>query len=193
MTATTALLSVRAVTRRFDDFVAVDGVSLDLMAGERRALIGPNGAGKTTLFNLISGRLKPSAGEVHYAGQRIDQLTADRVCRHGLVRTFQITSIYPKLTCLQNVQAALFSRHGHASWLLRRAADVDVAEARDCLAAVGIARLAHETGANLSYGDQKRVELAIALALRPKLLLLDEPTAGVEAKTRRELVDLIKR
>ena len=193
MTPSAPALSASHVTMRFGDFVAVDDVSLDLAAGERRALIGPNGAGKTTLFNLISGRLKPSSGEVRYFGDSIAHLTADRICRLGLVRTFQITSIYPRLTSLQNAQAALFARHGHARWLWRRAAGVDVAEAHACLAGVGIDRLANEPAANLSYGDQKRLELAIALALRPKVLLLDEPTAGVEAKTRRELVDLIKR
>ena len=193
MTGAAPALSARNVTMRFGDFVAVQDVSLDLAPGERRALIGPNGAGKTTLFNLISGRLKPSAGHVLYFGQSIEHLTADRICRLGLVRTFQITSIYPRLTALQNVQTALFSRHRHARWLWSRAAKIDVDEARTCLAAVGIEGLAHELGASLSYGDQKRVELAIALALKPKVLLLDEPTAGVEAKTRRELVDLIKR
>ena len=186
-------ISARNISRRFGDFVAVDGVSLDLAAGERRALIGPNGAGKTTLFNLISGRLAPSSGEITYFGASIAGLSADRICRLGLVRTFQITSIYPKLTCLQNVQAALFARHGHARWLLRRASRVDRDEALACLSAVGIEQLAATTGATLSYGDQKRLELAIALALAPKVLLLDEPTAGVEAQTRRDLIDLIKR
>ena len=154
MTSPAPALSASRVTMRFGDFVAVDDVSLDLIAGERRALIGPNGAGKTTLFNLISGRLEPSAGEVRYFGESIARLTADRICRLGLVRTFQITSIYPRLTGLQNVQAALFSRHGHARWLWRRAGSVDVEEAHACLAAVGIDRLADETGDNLSYGDQ---------------------------------------
>lgn len=186
-------LSARNVTMRFGDFVAVQDVSLDLIAGERRALIGPNGAGKTTLFNVISGRLKPSSGEVHYCDRHMVGMSADEICRLGLVRTFQITSIFPQLTALQNVQAALYSRHGHARWLWRRSAKVDHEEALACLVTVGIERFAGELGARLSYGDQKRLELAIALALAPKVLLLDEPTAGVEAQTRRALVELIMR
>lgn len=186
-------LSARNVTMQFGDFVAVQSVSLDLIAGERRALIGPNGAGKTTLFNVISSRLRPSRGEVHYAGRNMASMTADAICRQGLVRTFQITSIFPRLTVLQNVQAALYSRHGHARWVWQRSGKVDREEALDCLATVGIDRFADEHGANMSYGDQKRLELAIALALKPKVLLLDEPTAGVEAQTRRSLVELIMR
>jgi branched-chain amino acid transport system ATP-binding protein len=193
LTATPTMLSASDVTMRFGDFTALDGVSIGLVSGERRALIGPNGAGKTTLFNVISGRLQPSAGEVHYAGQSIAGLSADRICQLGLVRTFQITSIFPRLTCQQNVQAALFARHGHARWLLQRAQRVDAQEALSCLAIVGIESAAGERAANLSYGDQKRLELAIALALKPKVLLLDEPTAGVEAQTRRALARLIMR
>jgi branched-chain amino acid transport system ATP-binding protein len=192
MTGVPAAITVRNITMRFAEFAAVNDVSLQLEAGERRALIGPNGAGKTTLFNVISARLKPSAGEVLFYGTSIADMSADRICRLGLVRTFQITSIYPQLTCLQNVQVALFAHNGHARWLLRNSADIDAEAALGCLAAVGIERLESSLGANLSYGDQKRLELALALALEPKVLLLDEPTAGVESKTRRELVELIK-
>ena len=187
------VLAADNVTKRFGDFVAVDKVSLELTAREKRALIGPNGAGKTTLFNVLSGRLSPTSGEVRYEGQSIGKMSADRICRLGLVRTFQITSVFPRLTALQNVQAALFAHLGHARWLWKRAAGVDRDGALACLAAVGIERFAHELAATMSYGDQKRLELAIALALKPKVLLLDEPTAGVEAGTRRELVELIVR
>jgi len=193
MTVREIALSAHNVTMRFSEFVAVDDVSLDLVAGERRALIGPNGAGKTTLFNVISGRLRPSTGEVHYAGKRLAAMPAADIVRLGLVRTFQITSVFRRLTCLENVQAALFARNRHARWLFSRSARVDQDEALACLTTVGIERFAATPAASLSYGDQKRLELAIALALRPKLLLLDEPTAGVEAQTRRTLVELIMR
>ena len=189
----TAALELHALTKRFGAFAAVDGVDLRLEAGERRALIGPNGAGKTTLFNLISGRLRPDAGRVLYDGRNIAGMAAPAICRLGIARTFQITSVYTALTALQNVQTAIYARAGHSHSLLRRAAPMDRDEAMALLGSVGIAALAGVDAGLLSYGDQKRLELAIVLALRPRLLLLDEPTAGVEVQTRREIVALVKR
>jgi branched-chain amino acid transport system ATP-binding protein len=188
----TPVLELRGVSKRFGGFLAVDDVSLTLTKADRRALIGPNGAGKTTLFNLISGRLRPDAGEITYRGRPISRLSAPAICRMGVARTFQITSVYPKLTCLQNVQTSLFARHGRSYWLFRRSDEIDAEEAIDFLHHVGIAAMALRQAALLSYGDQKRLELAMVLALQPQLLLLDEPTAGVEVQTRRELVSLIR-
>ena len=187
------VLEIREASKRFAGFLAVAGVSLALPEGERRALIGPNGAGKTTLFNLVSGRLRLSAGEIYYRGQPIHTLPAHAICRLGVARTFQITSIYPRLTALQNVQVALFSRHRRSHSLFRRAARVDADEARRYLGEVGLGALTEQPGGLLSYGDQKRLELAIALSLRPSLLLLDEPTAGMEVQARHAIVALIKR
>jgi branched-chain amino acid transport system ATP-binding protein len=186
------LLDVQSVSKNFGGFIAVDGVSLALAAGERRALIGPNGAGKTTLFNMISGRLQPAGGRILYRGESIEGLTPPALSRLGVGRTFQITSVFPKLTCLQNVQTVVFARKRRSYWLLARSAAIDVEEARSFLALVGIGDLATRAASLLSYGDQKRLELAMTLAIQPKLLLLDEPTAGVELQTRRELVTLIR-
>jgi branched-chain amino acid transport system ATP-binding protein len=190
---TTPALAVRAVSKSFGGFIALDKVSLDLREGERRALIGPNGAGKTTLFNLLSGRLRADCGEITYFGKSIRGLPGHEICRLGIGRTFQITSIYPRLTCLQNVQTALFARNRRSHWLLRYSHSVDAEEAMELLGTVGIAGVATSSAALLSYGDQKRLELAMVLGIRPRLLLLDEPTAGVDVSTRRELVALVKR
>jgi branched-chain amino acid transport system ATP-binding protein len=187
----TAALELHGVCKSFGAFAAVQDVHLRLEPGERRALIGPNGAGKTTLFNLISGRLRPSGGQIVYGGRDITALSAPAICRLGMARTFQITSIYPKLTPLQNVQTAIVARRRRSYWLLRRAAPLDREEAAALLDATGLAP--HDGAAGLlSYGDQKRLELAIVLALQPRLLLLDEPTAGVEVQTRHALVALIR-
>jgi branched-chain amino acid transport system ATP-binding protein len=187
------VLALHDVSRSFAGFLAVDDVSFMLEEGERRALIGPNGAGKTTLFNLISGRLRPSAGEIHYRGQPIHNLPPDLIYRFGIARTFQITSIYPRLTALENVQVALFARHGRSHQLFRRASKTDVEEAMELLSDVGLKQLAAVKSGVLSYGDQKRLELAIVLSPRPNLLLLDEPTAGMDGEARRDIIDLVKR
>lgn len=184
-------LEVRAVSKRFQGFTAVDTVSLNVARGERRALIGPNGAGKTTLFNLVSGRLAPDGGDILYEGGSVLKLAPSGLCRLGMARTFQITSVFSRLTALQNVQTSLHSRNKRSHWLLRGAAGVDREEAMSRLAGVGIERLADQPAGVLSYGDQKRLELAMVMALKPRLLLLDEPTAGVDVNTRRALVDLI--
>jgi branched-chain amino acid transport system ATP-binding protein len=185
-------LDVRGVSRSFEGFKAVDGVSFTITRGERRALIGPNGAGKTTLFNVVSGRLPPDSGDVVYEGRSLLKLPAQAVCRLGIARTFQITSVFPKLTSIQNVQVALFSVKGRSHWLLRNSKRIEVEEALGFLDRVGMRALAHRPAGLMSYGDQKRVELAMVMALQPRLLLLDEPTAGVDVNTRRELVGLIK-
>jgi branched-chain amino acid transport system ATP-binding protein len=185
------VLEVRAISKRFQGFTAVDTVSFNIERGERRALIGPNGAGKTTLFNLVSGRLAPDAGDVLYEGGSVLNLAPSALCRLGMARTFQITSVFPRLTALQNVQTSLYSRNRRSHWTLRGAAGIDREEAMDRLAGVGIERLAGQLAGVLSYGDQKRLELAMVMALKPRLLLLDEPTAGVDVNTRRALVGLI--
>jgi branched-chain amino acid transport system ATP-binding protein len=187
------ILELDGITKRLAGFTAVDGVSLQLRPGERRALIGPNGAGKTTLFNLISRRVHPDSGEIRYLDRPIHTLSPDAICRLGLTRTFQITSIYHRLSARQNIQVALFARTGGARRLLRAAAGFHRAEADAILADVGLTHAADAESGLLSYGDQKRIELAMALALEPKVLLLDEPTAGMEAGTRRGMVDLVRR
>lgn len=187
------VLALQDVSRSFAGFLAVDDVSFNLAEGERRALIGPNGAGKTTLFNLISGLLRPSAGEIRYCGQPIHTLPPHLIYRLGVARTFQITSIYPRLTALENVQVALFARNGRSYQLFQQASKIDIDEAMELLSDVGLKQMAAVKSGVLSYGDQKRLELAIVLSPRPNLLLLDEPTAGMDGQTRRDIVDLVKR
>jgi ABC-type branched-subunit amino acid transport system ATPase component len=192
MDAQPVILEVDNATKRFAGFTAVDGVSLRLRRGERRALIGPNGAGKTTLFNLMSRRLHLDSGEIRYLDRPIHTLSPDAICRLGLTRTFQITSIYPRLNPRQNIQVALFSRTGGSRHLLRSARRFHQAEADTILRNVGLEQVAEAESGTLSYGDQKRIELAMALALEPKVLLLDEPTAGMEVGARREMVELVR-
>jgi branched-chain amino acid transport system ATP-binding protein len=192
MTEASAVLEVNKVTKQFAGFTAVDGVSIRLRQGERRALIGPNGAGKTTLFNLISRRLRLDTGEIRYLGRPIHNLSPDAICRLGLTRTFQITSIFPRLTPRQNIQVALFARTGSARQPLRPAQHYYLPETQAILSDVGLERVADSESGVLSYGDQKRIELAMVLALEPKVLLLDEPTAGMAAGTRRGMVELVR-
>ena len=193
MSSGSTVLEIREIAKQFAGFRAVDGVSLSLREGERRALIGPNGAGKTTLFHLLCGWLRADSGEILYRGQPIQNLPVHAICRLGLARTFQITNIFAQLSPLQNAQVALFARDGRSYHLIRRAASTDVEEASRLLQDVGLGRSGGGPSGLLSYGDQKRLELAIALAMRPMLLLLDEPTAGMEATARRDIVALVKR
>jgi len=193
MSSDGTVLEIRGIAKQFAGFRAVDGVSLSLRQGERRALIGPNGAGKTTLFHLLCGWLRADSGEILYRGQPIQNLPVHAICRLGLARTFQITSIFAQLSPLQNVQVALFARDGRSYHLWRRARSTDVEEAERLLQDVGLGRSGGGPSGLLSYGDQKRLELAIALAMRPMLLLLDEPTAGMEATARRDIVALVRR
>jgi branched-chain amino acid transport system ATP-binding protein len=187
------VLELDNVSKRFGGFAAVDGVSMRLRPGERRALIGPNGAGKTTLFNLISRRLQLDSGEIRYCDRPIHDLSPHVICRLGLARTFQIISICPRLSVRQNVQLALFARTGGSRHLLRSASRFHRAETAAILHDVGLDRVDDFESGLLSYGDQKRLELAMVLALGPKLLLLDEPTAGMEVRTRRGMVELVRR
>jgi branched-chain amino acid transport system ATP-binding protein len=193
MSPRATVLEIRNVSKAFNGFLAVNAVSLTLTQGERRALIGPNGAGKTTLFNLLSGRLRADSGEIRYQDRPIQSLPPHEICRLGLARTFQITSIYPRLTCVQNVQVALFARNGRSRSLFRAAAETDVEAAVAVLRGVGLEQVIDRESGLLSYGDQKRLELALTLAMEPQVLLLDEPTAGMESRTRHEMVDLVRR
>ena len=190
---TDAVLEVRGLRRAFGGVHAVDGVDLTLSRGEIHALIGPNGAGKTTLFNMLSGQLQPDAGEVRLHGARLSGLPPHRVWRRGVSRTFQITATFASLTVLQNVQVALLS-HRRRTFVMHRHAGADQAEAaRQGLARVGLADHADRPAAALAYGDQKKLELAVALASEPVVLLLDEPTAGMAPAERGALMALVAR
>src|SRR5690606_31181259 len=179
---TRPLLQVRGLRVAFGGIIAVDDVSFDLHAGRMLALIGPNGAGKSTCFNVISGQLRPDAGSVRLDGAELVGLPPQRIWRRGVGRTFQTAATFASLTVRENVQAALLSRDGLLYRAWRRAASHAVDEADALLEQVGMLAHAQRPCGVLAYGDVKRVELAVALAHRPRLLLMDEPTAGMAVR-----------
>ena len=187
------MLEVRDIRKTFDGFQAVAGVSLRVAAGRIAAIIGPNGAGKTTLFNLITGHLRPDGGAVLLRDRDITGLPPHDVCRLGMGRSFQRTNIFPRLTVFENVQAAFLSHRGRGRNLWTPVERLYRAESESLLASVGLLPKAGEVSGFLSHGNQKQLELAIALASEPELLLLDEPTAGMSATETRETIDLINR
>jgi branched-chain amino acid transport system ATP-binding protein len=190
-----SLLALEGIGRRFGNLVALQGVSLDMAVGELRAVIGPNGAGKTTLFNMISGFFPPSSGRVLLDGEPINELSAPQRVRRGIVRTFQITEIFHELTVRENLRVSVETqaRLNARPWLAAAArARVD-ARVDELLATTRLAAKADRVASELPHGDQRVVEVAIALAMRPRLLLLDEPTAGMGDEETDEMVRLIRR
>ncbi|MEO9682156.1 MAG: ABC transporter ATP-binding protein [Tateyamaria sp.] len=184
------VLETRGLTKHFNAVIAVEDVSFQLGQGELLALIGPNGAGKSTCFNMLMGQLKATAGEVLLAGESIIGLKPRQVWRKGVGRTFQITATYASMTVVENVQMALLSHHNEVFSFLRYATRRYRAEALELLDMVNMADQADRHCAVLAYGDLKRMELAIALAHDPKVLLMDEPTAGMAPKERVALMQL---
>jgi branched-chain amino acid transport system ATP-binding protein len=185
------VLSVDRLAKAFGGVEAVRDVSFSVAAGEIVAMIGPNGAGKTTCFNLINGQMAPDAGSVTLLGQRIDGLPARAIARAGVARTFQIAAIFPSMSVRENVQLALIARAGAQRGITSRAAKLFESEADALLAPVGMNALADQGCATLPYGDAKRLELALALAGKPKLLLMDEPTAGLPVSERGGVMKLV--
>ena len=187
------ILRVESLVKRFGGLLALGGVDLAVEAGEFRAIIGPNGAGKSTFFNILTGLLRPDSGRVAFEGRDITGEPPHRVARRGVARTFQITSVFPDLSALENVQVALLA-HARRSWSVwPRARALGAERAHELLALVGLAASAAKPAGTLAHGDQKRLELAIALAGEPRLLLLDEPTAGMAAPERLEAIWLVHR
>jgi len=186
-----SLLQVDQLQRSFGGVRAVDGVSFALATGEIVALIGPNGAGKSTLFNLIDGQLAPHAGRVLFDGELLTAWSTAERTRRGIARTFQVAQTFATLTVLQNVQLALVAAQGGALGVTNLLWDMQAEAASALLAQVGLHRHADEAAAALAYGDVKRLELALALATKPRLLLMDEPTAGMAAAERFELMQTI--
>jgi branched-chain amino acid transport system ATP-binding protein len=186
------VLEVQGLSKAFGGIQAARDVSFSLEAGELLALIGPNGAGKTTCFNCLNGQLRPDAGSVRLRGRELVGLPPRRVARLGVGRTFQITRTFASMTVIENVQQALLARHGRTRSLWSAAHRLYRDEAAALLARVEMADQGGRACAVLAYGDLKRVELAIALAQQPVLLLMDEPTAGMAARERIELMALIR-
>ncbi|NRF67573.1 ABC transporter ATP-binding protein [Aquincola sp. S2] len=186
------LLQVQGLTKSFGGNRAVDDVGFELKAGELLALIGPNGAGKSTTFNMVNGQLRADAGSIRLEGQELTGLAPRRIWRLGVGRTFQIAETFGSMTVIQNVQLALLSADRKVFSFWRSAADHRRDDALALLAQVGMVPQADRPCSVLAYGDIKRVELAIALANQPKLLLMDEPTAGMAPKERNELMALTK-
>jgi len=184
------ILSVRNLSRNFGAIKAVDNVSFDLAKGELLALIGPNGAGKSTCFNMLMGQLKPSSGTVQLLGKNIAGLQPRKIWRMGVGRTFQITATYASMTVVENVQMALISHHRRLYSLTSSAHKLYREEALALLDTVGMVDQAERHCAVLAYGDLKRLELAVALAHDPILLLMDEPTAGMAPQERIALMQL---
>ena len=183
-------LAVTRLSKAYGGVEAVRDVSFDVAAGEMVALIGPNGAGKTTCFNILNGQLAPDAGDVRLDGASLLGLPPHRIWRLGVGRTFQVTATFASMSVRENVQAALLSHHRQNYSMWARAAGFRVEEADALLERVGMREQAARPCAELAYGDLKRVELAVALANRPKLLLMDEPTAGMAPRERVALMEL---
>ena len=184
------VLTVDRLAKSFGGVEAVRDISFAVSAGEIVAMIGPNGAGKTTCFNLVNGQLAPDAGSVMLLGKRIDGLPPRTIARAGVGRTFQIAATFASMTVRENVQMALIAHSGEQRGIGSRATDLYIDEADTLLGRVGMAALADQGCATLAYGDAKRIELALALANAPKLLLMDEPTAGMSTRARNRLMQL---
>ena len=189
--ASAPVLIVDRVAKSFGGIEAVRDVSFAVGAGEMVAVIGPNGAGKTTLFNLVNGQLAPDRGTITLLGRRIDGLPSRTIARAGIGRTFQIAATFASMNVRENVQIALAAHAGEQRRVTARATDLHVKEADALLERVGLAALADQGCATLAYGDAKRIELALALANAPKLLLMDEPTAGMTMSARASLMHLV--
>ena len=187
------LLKVSGLGKAFGGVKAVDGISFDLAAGELLALIGPNGAGKSTTFNMVNGQLKADAGSIQLGAQELVGRNPRDIWRMGVGRTFQIAETFASLTVVENVQMALLSQAGKLFAMWQRAAAYKREEALGLLAQVGMLAQSDRPCNVLAYGDVKRVELAMAMANDPKLLLMDEPTAGMAPKERNELMALTKK
>ena len=192
--AAAALLRTEDLSVRFGGLSALSNVTMEVGRDEVRAVIGPNGAGKSTFFNCLTGVLRPTSGRILLDGEDIAGLPPDRISRRGIARSYQITNILPNATALENVRIAAQSRrHGWRMLTHHRAFRDVIEKAEATLAAVGLLGKALELAANLSHGEQRNLEIAIALATEPRLLCLDEPTAGMSAAETRDTIELIRR
>jgi branched-chain amino acid transport system ATP-binding protein len=185
------ILQVENVRKSFDGFIAVNDVSFSVNTGEICSIIGPNGAGKTTLFNLITGHLSKDQGSVIFNGNDISHIKAHKICRLGLGRSFQRINIFPRLTVFENIQSAVLIHHDKSFNFFTSVQPLFKAETEEILDKVGLQVHSEEISGNLAYGFQKQLEIGIALAGEPEMLLLDEPTAGMSAQETKSTIELI--
>jgi branched-chain amino acid transport system ATP-binding protein len=192
--SSSAILRIEGLTMRFGGLTALNNVSVSMPRGEIRAIIGPNGAGKSTFFNCITGVMRPTGGRILFDGDDITGLPPHRISQKAIARSYQITNILPGATVRENVRIAVQSRHHSWSLLRHHGSYHDViARARAVLDSVGLLEKEDELAANLSHGEQRNLEIGIALGTEPKLLCLDEPTAGMSVTETHATVDLIRR
>ena len=191
----TPILEVRGLVKRFGGLIATDGLDLTILPGEVHALIGPNGAGKTTLIGQLAGELRPDAGSIRFDGRDVTGLAAHQRALAGLARSYQITQVVPDFTALENVMLAVQAHAGHSFrfWRPAREFSALTAPAREALEQVGLAARAEIVSAEMAHGEHRQLELAMALAARPKLLLLDEPLAGMSQQESAEMIELLAR
>jgi branched-chain amino acid transport system ATP-binding protein len=187
------MLRVEKIHKSFDDFKAVNGANLTVEKGKLVAVIGPNGAGKTTLFNLITGQLKADLGKVLFNGEDISSLPPYKICKRGIARSFQIANIFPRLTVFRNVQVSVLSQQEKSRKIFYPAEKLAVEETNSILESVGLSDRAGNIAGSLAHGDQRALEIAIALGNKPELLILDEPTAGMSPEETTATMELIKR
>jgi len=188
----TVVLSARGLTMRFGGFTAVDDVDLDVEEGELHALVGPNGAGKSTLLNLLGGQLLQTSGDIRFLDRSLGSTTPHVRARLGIGRSFQLTSVVPGFTCLENVLLAVEARHPMVAMLRPRASAGDAAQAAEILELVGLSARADLPVDLLGHGQQKQLEVAMAMGRRPRVLLLDEPTSGLTEHERASLGELLR-
>jgi branched-chain amino acid transport system ATP-binding protein len=189
------MLEVRGLTKTFGALRATDAIDFDVAEGETHAVIGPNGAGKTTFISQLAGNLRPDSGSVRFAGADITNLSAPRRARLGLARSFQITSVYPEFSALDNVALAVQAHSGHSFrfWRTARGDPALVEPAKKVLDEVGLAPRMNVLAANLAHGEQRQLEVAMALATGPRLLLLDEPMAGMGTEESQRMIALLQK
>src|SRR5438874_4743 len=192
--AVTPLLATEALTVRFGGLRALSNIDFAVAPGEIRAIIGPNGAGKSTFFNCVTGVLRPTSGHIRFAGADITGLSPDRISQKGIARSYQITNILPNATVFENVRIAAQSRRHSWNMMAHHNGLTDINQkAEQALQAVGLLGKAREFASNLSHGEQRTLEIGIALATEPKLLCLDEPTAGMSQAETEETKQLVRR